>query len=93
MEKPEEIIWLQAYDEEDELLSPAEHEVTWCVDMINNNDEPYLRADVALNSISEMRQEICNLCIRLNPQHEGCNWCSQTESWRNLEAELSAIIG
>ena len=35
-----------------------------------------------LEACKEMAEEICTLCIRLNPHHEGCVSCNQMDIWK-----------
>jgi hypothetical protein len=54
MNKLPDVIYLQAYDEEGNLLSELDDEMTWCQDKINDTDVEYIRKDLVdkfLNSI------------------------------------------
>jgi len=44
MTKPPETIYLQCYDETEELLNLVHDDVTWCVDQINERDATYTLA-------------------------------------------------
>ncbi len=55
-----EQIWLQR--DEDDTRHPRETEgVTWCEDKINDTDTEYMRADIARNEITRLRDTLTEI--------------------------------
>ena len=65
---------------------PADDEITWCVDEINENDTEYTRTDIAHPRIAEMESEI-------EEAHESIDeLVHRIAEWEGYNADQNTII-
>lgn len=56
MDKPKEIIFLQAYDDDGTLLTQFDEAATWCEDEIEKSDVVYVRGDIVEEIIAAIAE-------------------------------------